>query len=106
MRYVSNFQTIDTGSKEREYELIIKRCISQVVLCHLYPRLSIEIVIQVVHDDGGVLALSLTAAGLALIDAGIPMKDIITAIHSSVDCHGNIIVDPTLAEEKVCLYYD
>jgi exosome complex component RRP41 len=44
-----------------------------------YPKLRITINISVLCDDGGRLCTAINAASMALIDAGIPMKDICCA---------------------------
>lgn len=47
---------------------------------HLYPHSTITINIHILSQDGSLLAASLNAATLALIDAGIPMSDYLTAV--------------------------
>lgn len=49
------------------------------LLLHLYPKSKIEIVVWVLADDGGRLCAAINATTLALIDAGIPMKDLVCA---------------------------
>lgn len=39
----------------------------------LHPRTSIQVVLQVLQDDGALLSASLNATCAALLDAGIPM---------------------------------
>ena len=49
---------------------------------HLLPvffLLQIDISIQVIQSDGGLLSVAINAVTLALIDAGIPMKDFVVA---------------------------
>lgn len=47
---------------------------------HLYPRAQIDIVVHVLQQDGGVLPAMINACTLALMDAGIPMADYVTAL--------------------------
>lgn len=63
----------------KENGLLIKQTFEECVLCHLYPRSQISIFVQVLADDGGALAAALSAASLALINAGIAMKDFVSA---------------------------
>lgn len=60
-----------------EQSHLIKRAIEAAVMLHLYPRARIEINILILADDGGRLCAAINAATLALIDAGIPMKDMV-----------------------------
>lgn len=71
------FQKGDRRSKE--YALLIKQTFESAILTHLYPRSQISIFIQVICDDGGAQAAAINAASLALINAGIPMKEFVCA---------------------------
>ena len=48
-------------------------------MLELYPRSEIVIVVHIVQSDGSILATMINAVAMALMDAGIMMKDIITA---------------------------
>ena len=56
-------------------------------LCSLCPANTIplfySVVVQVVRDDGSLLATSLNAACLALLDAGVQCTSMFTVIHAS-----------------------
>ena len=53
--------------------------LSASILLHLYPKSKITVTAMVLADDGGRLEAAINAATLALIDAGIPLKDMICA---------------------------
>ena len=57
--------------------LAVGEALASTVCLHRYPKSAIELYLTVLEDDGGVLAASLTAAGLALADAGIHMFDLV-----------------------------
>lgn len=57
----------------------IASAFSNTLFTHLYPHSTITIRLHVLSQDGSLLAACLNAATLALIDAGIPMSDYITA---------------------------
>lgn len=60
-----------------------------------------DVFANVLEDDGSVLGATVTCAGLALANAGIPMYDLITA--STVGIIGDkFLLDPTSAEEDIC----
>lgn len=65
--------------KLMEQSHLIKRAIEAALLLHIYPRAKIEINVLILADDGGRLCASINAATLALVDAGIPMKDMVCA---------------------------
>lgn len=62
-----------------EMASMVKQCFEQIVIIQSYPRSEIDIFIQIVQTDGGLLHSGINAACLALIDAGIPMTDYITS---------------------------
>lgn len=91
-----------TDAEERSLAAAMTKALQPVVCRHLFPNFQIDIFANVLEDDGSVLAAVITAAGLALSDATISMFDIVTA--STVAVYGNkIYLDPTLAEERICL---
>lgn len=48
-------------------------------MTHLYPRTRIVVDITILADDGGRLCAAINAATCALVDAGVPMKDLVCA---------------------------
>lgn len=52
---------------------------AHTLFTHLYPHSTIALTLQILSQDGSLLATCLNAATLALIDAGIPMSDYIAA---------------------------
>jgi exosome complex component RRP41 len=62
-----------------EASAFIQKSMEASLLLHLYPRSRIEIVIVVLADDGGRLPTALNAASLAVLDAGLPVKDLVCA---------------------------
>lgn len=83
--HMASFSTHERKSPaptRREIELskVIREALEPVVLSELYPRTSIDIFIEVINADGGTRTASITAASLALADAGIPMKDLVASV--------------------------
>jgi exosome complex component RRP41 len=58
---------------------MVKQAMEATLLLSLFPKSSIEIVICVLADDGGLVCAAINAASLAVLDAGIPMKDLLCA---------------------------
>ncbi|KAK6496872.1 Exosome non-catalytic core component [Arthrobotrys musiformis] len=65
--------------KVQELQTAIQKTFSSVILTHLFSRSEITISIHILSQDGGTLAACINAATLALIDAGIPLKDYVCA---------------------------
>ncbi len=63
-----------------------------------FPRSQVDIFVEVVNADGGILSASFNAVTLALMDAGIPMFDYLLSCSSSY-VQGNCLVDPNRMEE-------
>jgi exosome complex component RRP41 len=58
---------------------LLKAAMEASILLHLFPRSRIEIVVTILSDDGSRQCAAINAATLALVDAGIPMKDLVCA---------------------------
>ncbi|KAI3627295.1 SKI6 [Malassezia furfur] len=63
-----------------EWASAIRSTFESVVHTHIFPRSQIDIVVHVLQQDGGVLPTAINACTLALMDAGIPMADYVTAL--------------------------
>lgn len=57
----------------------ISSAFTGTVFTHLFPHSTITIVLHVLSQDGSLLAACLNATTLAIIDAGIPMRDYVAA---------------------------
>jgi len=62
--------------RSREISKVISEALEKVILIEQFPRASIDVAIEVLDAEAGTRVAGLTAAGVALADAGIPMKDI------------------------------
>jgi len=62
--------------RSREISKVISEALENVILVEKFPRASIDVNIEVLDAEAGTRCAGLTAAAVALVDAGIPMKDI------------------------------
>ena len=62
--------------RSKEISKVISEALDKVILTENFPRASIDVNIEVLEAEAGTRCAGLTAAGVALADAGIPMKDI------------------------------
>jgi len=65
--------------RNMETALIVKQTFEATVLVNLFPRSQIDIYLQILQSDGGDRAAAINASTLALIDAGVPMRDFVCA---------------------------
>lgn len=56
---------------------LLSQVFEQAIQCHLYPNSQIDITVMVLQTDGGTLCAAINAVTLALMDAGIPMRDFV-----------------------------
>ncbi|XBI61494.1 hypothetical protein VPH35_042281 [Triticum aestivum] len=79
-----NLQLCDRRSTE--ISLVIRQTMEASILTHLMPHSQIDIFVQVLQADGGTRSACINAATLALADAGIPMRDIVTSCSAGYLC--------------------
>eukprot|EP00069_Balaena_mysticetus_P012349 bmy_07581T0 len=99
--------TFSTGERKRrphgdrkscEMGLQLRQTFEAAVLTQLHPRSQIDIYVQVLQADGGTYAACVNAATLAVLDAGIPMRDFVCACSAGfVD--GTALADLSHVEE-------
>ncbi len=72
------------GPDRRSVEIskVISEAFSAVVFVEQFPRTSVDVYIEVLQADAGTRCAGLTAASVALADAGIPMRDLVTSCAS------------------------
>jgi exosome complex component RRP41 len=87
--------------KRREHELskVIQEAVEPSVFTERFPRSGIDIYVQVLDADGGTRAASITAASLALADAGIPLKGLVASVAAG-KAGGRVILDLFDVEDK------
>lgn len=83
--HMAPFSTSDRKSpapSRREIELskVIREALEPVLLVEYFPRTTIDVFIEVLQADGGTRTASVTAASLALADAGVPMKALVGGV--------------------------
>ncbi|KAJ7494569.1 ribosomal protein S5 domain 2-type protein [Mycena galericulata] len=82
-----------------EMAATIKSTFEPVVQTSLYPRSQIDIFVQVLQQDGGLLQACINGATLALANAGIPLLDFVCAVTGGVHSTSPML-DLTLLEEN------
>jgi|EP00090_Calanus_glacialis_P041009 exosome complex component RRP41 len=78
--------------KSQEMSQHLKQTFEATIKTELYPRSQIDIFVEVLQADGGNYCACVNAATLALIDAGIPLVDYVSA------CTASLVVDTPLVD--------
>ena len=66
--------------REIELSKVIREGLESAIISETFPRASIDVFIEVLNAHGGTRTAGITAASLALADAGIPMKDLVAGV--------------------------
>ncbi len=101
---MSPFATSDhgrSGPNRRSTELskVIREAFEGVVLREQFPKTAIDVTVEILQADGGTRCASLVAVSTALADAGIPMKDLVSAVAVG-KINGQLALDLTGVEDN------
>ncbi len=86
------------GRREVEISKVCKEALQRVVFAEEFPMTVIDVFAEILAADAGTRVTALTAAGVALADAGVPMRDIPAAVAVG-RAFGHIVADLTKFEE-------
>lgn len=89
------------GPDRRSVEIskIISEALEYVVFTENFPRTSIDVYIEILQANAGTRCAGLTAASVALADAGIPMKDLVPACAIG-KADGQVVLDLNKEEDN------
>ncbi len=85
--------------REVELSMVIRNALVPSIFISYYPKTLIDISIQVLAADGGTRCACINAASLALADAGIAQRDLVTAVAVG-KVGGRIVLDLNDIEDK------
>ena len=85
--------------REIELSKVIREALEPALFLEYFPRTTIDVYIEILQADGGTRTAGISAAAVALADAGIPMRDLVTAIAVG-KADGHIILDLNDLEDK------
>jgi len=86
--------------REVELSKVIKEALEPSVFMDLYPRSGIDVFIEVLQADGGTRCASITAASLAIADAGLPLRDLVVGCAAG-KIDDTVVLDLYDAEDKL-----
>ena len=88
------------GPDRRSIEIskVSREALEPVIMRELYPRSTIDIFVEVLQADAGTRTACLNAASVALVDAGVAMKGMVTAVAVG-KADGVLVLDPMKEED-------
>jgi exosome complex component RRP41 len=89
------------GPDRRSYELskVSREALEPVILTSFFPRSVIDVFVEVLQADAGTRTAGINAAAVALADAGIPMKNMISSCAAG-KVADTIVLDPMKEEDN------
>jgi len=85
--------------REIEISKVMREALEPALMLEDYPRAAIDVFVEVLQSDGGSRCAGITAASVALADAGINMRDLVAACAAGkVD--EKIVLDINDTEDK------
>lgn len=90
-----------SGPNRRSIEIskVLKHVFEHTILTHQFPKTQIELSAEVIQSDGGTRVAGLVAASVALVDSGLPVNDVVSAV-SIGKIAGQLVVDLDKEEDN------
>ena len=85
--------------RDHEIGKVMADAIEPALFLERYPRSVIDVYVEIIQADGGTRCAAVNAAAVALVDAGIPMKDLVAACAAG-KMGGNVVLDLGDTEDK------
>jgi exosome complex component RRP41 len=85
--------------RDTEISMVMADALEPALFLDRYPRSVIDVYVEIIQADGGTRCASINAAAVALVDAGIPMKDLVASCAAG-KMDGNLILDLGDYEDK------
>lgn len=85
--------------RELELSKVIRESLEPAIMSEYFPRATIDLFIEVLQADAGTRCAGITAASLAMADAGIPMRELVAACAAG-KIDGKVVLDLSDIEDK------
>jgi exosome complex component RRP41 len=85
--------------RDTEIGMVMSWALQPAVFLEKYPRSVIDVYAEVLEADGGTRTACINAATVALVDAGIPMRDLVSSCAAGV-MDGQVVLDLGDEEDK------
>jgi len=84
--------------RSKEISLVTEKALASVVDLDKFPNSVVDVFIELIQTDAGTRCAGITAASMALADAGVPMRDMVSSVAVG-KVGGKIVVDLSKEEE-------
>ncbi len=101
MPFSGSGERIRPGQNRRaqEISMVMNKALDPVIDLSAFPNAVVDVFVDLPQTDAGTRCAAISAAAIALADAGIPMKDLISSIAmGQVD--GTVVADLNYSEES------
>lgn len=78
--------------RSTEISKVSREALEKIIFLEYFPKTSIDVFVEILQAEAGTRCAGLTAASIALADAGIPMRDLIVACAAG-KIDGKIVLD-------------
>ena len=107
VQYYYSMAPFSVGDRKRpgpdrrstEISKISSEALENVVFLDQFPRATIDVYVTVIQASAGTRCAALTAAAVAVADAGIPMKDLVVSCASG-KVEGKVVLDLVKEEDN------
>ena len=101
----STWERSRPGPNRRAHEIsmVTRKALEPVVFLEEFPKTAIDVYIEIIQADASTRCAGINAAAIALADAGIPMRDLVSSCSAGIveekivmdiagneDCHGEL----------------
>ncbi len=89
------------GPDRRSIEIskVSREALDPVIMREYYPKMAIEVYAELLQSDAGTRTAGINAASVALADAGIPMRDLVSSVAvGKID--GEMVLDLNAMEDN------
>jgi len=88
-----------TSRRDREISMVMRYALEPAVFLERYPRSVIDVYAEILEADGGTRTACINAASVALVDAGIPVRDLVASCAAG-KIDGQLVLDLGDYEDK------
>jgi len=85
--------------RDNEISMVMRYALEPAVFLERYPRSVIDVYAEILEADGGTRTACINAASVALVDAGIPMRDLVASCAAG-KMDGQLVLDLGDYEDK------
>ena len=86
--------------RSKEIGMVMQKSLAPVLYLEKYPNSVIDVFIELIQTDAGTRCAGITAASMALANAGLPMRDLVSSVSVGA-VNGQVVADLDKTEEDV-----